>query len=252
MSQNFGTVSNYAGGSSMPLLTTENIPPCDSFVRFRRKCGHVFEKAKCAKAFDWASSVKDLGNCFEFLSIPSPLCNHIVMLPCNRTNTVKNWYPWKYQGSTNREIKLVKYDDPLPEALPGLRVESFVCKSKMTFQRQCGHEEHICCACVFYRKLKPCQFDVQQTRASCDIAQSFKCKDSESFSREPCENLVVKRCSKCQVNEALVECYRESFLCMKDVLVAQDCGHMVKWCCGTNVDPRASEGYKYCPCACRK
>ena len=178
------------------------------------------------------------------------------MIPCCYVASVRNWKPWGttynfkqvFRYASKHRLQYVKFDDPSPEPLPSIPFDCFICRAGVIFKRACGHQDRISCVLAYYKLQKPCQVVVNKKYSSCGSERSVLCKDVSSSIVNPCNNLVLKQCSRCKINQVKVECSKETVSCIMDVTVTQVCGHLLTWNCMSEIDPRT----QYCCSNCTK
>ncbi len=223
------------------------VKECLELVVYRRPCGHEETDVPCSRAFSWATSVTDSPPCMHLVEIDSPLCEHSTLVPCFLIVDILASNPWRGeppQRITQRfdgdaiTCPVVIENEKVP-IRPALNIlEAMRCGKTSRFVRSCMHTEEIECCSIFDALSSKCEQLEKSTCEVCGFEDAEKCHElQENGSPRPCKNLVEKKCTTCNVNVTLADCFKEISCCEREVRAHLPCGHPVTWTCGED-DPR--------------
>jgi hypothetical protein len=209
----------------------------------------MHNRIKCCDAFAWAAGAVDPPKCEDMVTMPHPLCNHEVKLPCSVSKIMVTWQPWSLEMPPP-VIELVenvgqvihypfpagKLAPPAPSAIPQ---KHRLCSSKVFVHFDlCGHSSSYQCFQVYNSTSQvKCREKVSVACGRCSNARELDCSAAQSISQdqvdEACTNRVHKSCQVCQVNDVEVPCNALEVECHRDVVAMLPCGHEAKWKCGS-------------------
>lgn len=191
----------------------------------------------------------------------SPICGHNTKAICFETDILLDWKPWAHQKKpeltkyvTNmnelnepiiaysiNEADLKSINLSLPQAVTKSSLE---CQVEFSIHRTCGHTLITTCSKAYSRTYPLCRdfVPVECLKNDCKHVRNVECHiyASERRSGRPfiCEQPVLKRCEKCNVNKLEVACCKAAIDCHSEAHATLLCGHEVAWLCGSDQDPR--------------
>lgn len=235
---------------------------CEELVDFLYDCGHIRKDCRCNEAFLWTSKETASPPCDEIVIVESPLCMHLVSVPCWVSGSLQNWSPWEAQPSPMTEMvtridgngdalscfvipedSLRSIHRPAPIPFANLSIRDIGCPEPTLIVRNCGHEIIVPCSAVF-SDLPFCGeiVEVECPNEKCRHIRKIKCFESISEKKtggnRQCMNLLSKTCTVCNINEVHVPCSKTAVQCKSTVSFIRECGHECKWMCGNESDPR--------------
>jgi hypothetical protein len=232
------------------------IPSCSKKVCFKRSCSHILSSVVCDNAFKWSSKQLQSPPCVEKKEFFHPVCDHVVETECWVIDQVSEWQPWRDHPKPLKR-KILQVDGikeiisssslftPLPPPI-SLNPTLLSCKVDVLLRfGKCQHLKAFPCSYLFsHIQELTCQEMIKETceKEGCGKIHEFSCFDYNRLSKEErqssCNNLVLKICQLCQVNNVTVPCSCSLVNCNREVIVKLPCGHEGKWKCGNEEDIR--------------
>ena len=227
---------------------------CEQSVLFRGLCGHNICSVPCHKAFKWAEGSENYPPCKQEEIIESPLCNHVLHVPCSVKKIMHTWKPWTTNTPWEPVLRSfdgedvlcpeLNYDMVRPVPPPQeLNCQLIRCNYKSIVNLACGHSLELACVDAFNAlDAWDCKSLVTDTCVFCRNERQISCSEKQrqdrSGVRDICKKIVSKSCQVCQLTFVEIPCHRHNIQCNKRVSVELECGHEVSWKCGEDLDPR--------------
>eukprot|EP01041_Mallomonas_annulata_P002547 gene2547-4973_t len=267
MNMNMGNIGYCVQANTMYCGVSPDIPECFDMVSYRMPCGHTISDIPCQTAFNWALGIEPNPRCDYIEFLDNPVCGHKITTPCWMSSLLREeWDPWGDEGPPSETIvdstdehgdmvlcRVVRSDTrhpiPPPDVIPR---DVLRCSGTVTLMRDCGHVSKIHCMEAYSHTYGPCLETVskQCENENCKCNRIYPCHVYENMiatgEKDPCRNKINKRCPRCNINETLVECFRNDFICNKQVTIPLECHHTITWTCGRGSDPRLLEYSEIC------
>ena len=247
-------IVNYDGEYCEP---ERDIDECPEIVSYRYSCGHL-GRVKCSDAFKWASNNDAATACDTVTKITNPICKHDLSLKCSYAQKLIDWIPWSAESpfvtqivcgfDENNEptngLVMEEHKLEMSQLPAGINRKMLSCNMPMSVNRSCGHTSNNICSDAYFNNMGVCK-DIEVVyceREGCGIERKITCSEFcieiKNGQKKPCQALHSKRCSVCEINEVMTECYKTVVSCNKEVTLTLHCGHECSWQCGSGFDPR--------------
>jgi len=188
-----------------------NVPPCSELVTFERPCKHREEGIPCSIAFQWSST--GAPNCDVAIEVESPLCGHVLCVPCWLVPEVTAWKPWGAAGVPDNEIvqnfdangesiciQIVNFDGPKPSPRPpNIPHNLLKCNGSASYVRECGHTSIMSCHDAYGGVKSLCvePVTVQCPEEYCRVNRTVDCHKYEAEKKQESIPRCMNKVEKC-------------------------------------------------------
>ena len=239
-------------------LPCADAPPCDKDVTFRDACGHDRPGTPCEVAFRWAAAPDEAPPCEMATQLASPLCSHMLHVKCHEAEVLGSFdlwgglEPWRPSMTTSLDesgiaMEMILVDNtasrPQLDQLSVTERKLLKCGAESMVERLCGHTETVSCVDALKELLDGRCFREVTFELPCSHSARLQCHRARLIESDAavhfCDEKVIKTCGRCGVNKCEVACSHRDVLCESEVEAPLPCGHVVRWTCGDENDPRS-------------
>lgn len=246
--------SNVVIASEVYCQPCEIAPVCYVPVTFQFDCGHQVDQIPCYEAFDWTNDPSKAPLCATSVSWCNPLCGHEILVTCGKISTLSTWNPWLgrekpvYPQMTLGEalVEVISYPPTVRNTDPIALNCGVKCNASVAICfEKCEHVRLVQCHELYDPQITlKCSEIVEINCPNCNLPRKLPCHDIQNQSSEEinltCKNKCNKICQVCNITSLTVPCNQQEVSCKKDVECTLNCGHIAKWKCGKDDDPRLS------------
>lgn len=251
----FGNILLKSGCTYGPdeSLLLAKIPRCSVMVDYMNKCGHVMQNIPCHKAFNFANGSIAVEPCQSLVRMSSPLCSHIIEIPCWLEAQVKAWEPWGAGVEPEFDENFAFVSEQLLRSvscidLGIIDIMKKACIKSMRVRRECNHLHITSVSCsrlfdfiVTKNPLDVCTEIVSRNLPCGHLTNVPCCKrfDRPPLCREKIEDVYTHSCRIHSVQPRVCHKYHQ-LLSMNPPPVCADpvtsnryrCDHLITVACG--------------------